>query len=203
MTQTKQPPANPARFSAGLDGSYIQDMVKALGNAGLKNVRAADTKKWSRGLASDAFDVFTERKRDDEKSDHSGFGTVGEQFNLVGYSYGGLQAAQAAADYADRGGKVDHLVLVATPVSPKFLKNLRQNPDIGKVIVINLKDKGDDIRAGMSMAELISSLPKLGLDFLAAQGNTYRGHFYYSDETPAGAERRKLLAKQLFDRGLR
>jgi len=188
---------------AGLEGTYIQDMVKELGNAGLKNVRPADAKKWSRGQASDAFEVLTERKRDDEKSDHSGFGTIGEQFNLVGYSYGGLQAAQAAADYADQGGKVDHLVLLATPVSPEFLDKLRRNPNIGKVVVIDLADKGDDIRVGMSMGELLKSLPKLGLDFRATFTDTYRGHFYYSDVTPAGAERRKSLAKQLFDRGLR
>jgi len=90
---------------SGMKGAYIDDMVKALEEQGINNVRAADPKIWSRGSSlNDALAVPFENSRDDKQSDFSKFGEEGDQFNLIGYSYGGLQAAQGAIDYADQGG---------------------------------------------------------------------------------------------------
>jgi hypothetical protein len=188
---------------AGMDGAYIQDMVKALEESGVKGVRAADPNKWSKGMALDAVDVFGERNRDDDESDFSSMGKEGDQFNLVGYSYGGLQAAQGAIDHADNGGKVDNLVLIGTPVSAEFLEKLKKHPNISKVEIIDLGEHGDPIRAGMSTGELVKGLPKLGTDFYADYDGTNRGHFYYSGDSEESRLRRRSLAKRLRELGIK
>jgi hypothetical protein len=187
---------------AGMEGAYLDDMVKALEDNGIGNARTADPKKWSKGTMRDAFDILSERNRDDESSDLSSMGKKGDQFNLIGYSYGGLQAAQAAADYAEKGGKVDHLVLIGTPVSKEFLDKLKANPNIGKVEVIDLMEQGDPIRAGMGTGELISAAPKLGLDFSETYKKDHRGHFYYGGGDSNGRTRRRELARRLRKLGL-
>lgn|GEM_PF-6569826 len=146
---------------AGMEGEYINDMVEAMKEAGIKNARAADKELWSKGIIKDAMNARSERKRDDEPSDLSRMGKEGKQFNLVGYSYGGLQAAQAAADHADEGGYVDNLVLVGTPIDKTFLAKLQSHPDIGGVRVIDLTKHGDPIKAGMSGRELLKAVPEL------------------------------------------
>lgn len=130
--------------------------------------------------------------------DPKSFGTTGKQFNLIDYSTGALAAAQNAAEYTSRGGKVDNLVLIGAPIGATFLDNLKKNPNIGKVIVINLTDKGDPIRPGMSNLELLRSVPAL-----AVQMSDNAGHFYFAPEGRIGNERRRKLARQLFDMGLR
>jgi len=186
-----------------MDGAYIENMVKALEENGIKNTRAADRDKWSGGTVSDAFDVLSKRSRDGSKSDLSAMGTKGEQFNLIGYSYGALQASQAALDYADNGGKVDHLVLVGAPISKQLLEQLQKHPNIGKVEVIDLDEHGDPIKAGMSTGDLVMSVPELGLDFSSGVNGEGKGHFYYGGNSPTGDSRRRKLAKTLFDLGLR
>jgi hypothetical protein len=189
---------------AGMEGGYIDDMVKSLEEAGLNNVRAADPKKWSRGgMGQDAVSVPMQNDRDRQPSDFSGFGEEGEQFNLVGYSYGGLQAAQAAADYADSGGVVDNLVLMGTPVEKGFLEKLQNHPNIKSVRIMNLEDQGDPIKAGMSDMEIIGSVPKLGLQWIDDKDGNARGHFYYSDEGEAGKKRRRALTSKLATWGLK
>jgi len=189
---------------AGMDGAYIGDMVTAMQEKGIGNSQAVDAAKWSSGERIDAAMTVLRRNRDSSSTDFSQFGKDGEQFNMVGYSHGGLQAAQAAADYADAGGKVDHLVLVGTPVSREFLDKLESHPNIGKVIVHDIKGQGDPIRAGMSVGEQIGALPKLMEDKNNGeeQGRSL-GHFYYAGEDAIGKLRRRELAKQLFDWGLR
>ncbi|MFA6019780.1 MAG: alpha/beta fold hydrolase [Rhodospirillales bacterium] len=189
---------------AGMDGAYIGDMVNAMQENGVGNAQAVDRSKWSSGEEIDAPMTLLRRNRDGAQTDFSQFGKDGEQFNMVGYSHGGLQAAQAAADYASAGGKVDHLVLVGTPVSREFLDKLKSNPNIGKVIVKDIEGQGDPIRAGMSAGEHIRSLPKLMEDRSAGeeQGRSL-GHFYYAGDDAVGSLRRRELAKQLYDWGLR
>ena len=190
---------------AGMDGEYIPDMVKALEEAGFENVRALDRETWSSGMYVDAAGTVLERVRDDEATDFSGFGNKGEQFNLVGYSHGAQQAAQAAADYADSGGKVDNLVLIGAPVSQEFLDALKNHPNIGNVIVKDLTAEGDRIRAGMGLGEQILAAPSLGADLSAARvsDSPAKGHFYYSDNGRSGSERRRELAKWLKNQGLK
>lgn len=183
---------------AGMNGEYIPDMQKAFQEVGMKNVRAANPDVWSNGIFRDATGSFFERNRDDDPSDFSHFKTEGEQFNLVGYSHGAQQAAQAAADYADGGGTVDNLVLIGAPVSQEFLDELKSHPNIKNVIVKDLTEYGDDIHAGMSAGEQLLAAPFMGLDI-----NDKRGHFYYSKENEEGLARRRHLAQWLKQQGLK
>ncbi len=187
-----------------MDGAYIGDMVKAMQENGIGSSQAADAEKWADGEKVDAAMTLLRRNRDRADTDFSQFGKDGKQFNMVGYSHGGLQAAQAAADYASVGGKVDHLVLVGTPVSQEFLNKLKSNPNIGKVIVKDIEGQGDPIRAGMGAGELVMSLPKLVEDRrIGDEQGRNLGHFYYAGEDAIGKLRRRELAKQLYDWGLR
>jgi len=192
---------------AGMKGAYIDYMIKALEEQGVKNVRAADPKKWSKGhIALDALSVPFENSRDDKQSDFSKLGEEGEQFNLIGYSYGGLQAAQGAIDYADKGGTVDNLVLMGAPVEPGFLKKLKSHPNIKSVKIIDLPERGDPIKAGMSDLDVLGSLPKLGVDSLRNYWNDNKdniGHFYYSGNGVESQRRRRELARKLFRDGLK
>lgn len=188
---------------AGMEGPYIIDMVGMLEEVGVKNVRAADRRKWSGGALLDSIDVFDKRRRDDTDSDLSAMGTTGEQFNLIGYSYGALQASQAAIDYADNGGKVDHLVLIGAPISKEFLGKLEGHPNIGKIDVIDLNEYGDPIRAGMSTGALLMSVPVLGLDFSFGKYGKINGHFFYGGLPPVGQARRRELARRIFELGIR
>ncbi len=189
---------------AGMEGDYIDDMKKSLEEAGIKNVRVADPKKWSTGnTLTDAASVPFKNSRDGKHSDLSGFGEEGEQFNLVGYSYGGLQAAQGAIDYADKGGTVDNLVLMGTPIEKGFLSKLQNHPNIKSVKIIDLGEHGDPINAGMSDTEVLGSVPELGWQVSHGRDLGKSGHFYYSEETPAGAKRRRELAGLLRKQGLK
>lgn len=192
---------------AGMNGGYIDDMVKALEEAGVGNVRAADPRKWSRGdFVHDGIAVPFLNQRDRKPSDLSGFGEEGEQFNLIGYSFGGLQAAQAAADYADRGGKVDNLVLLGAPIEREFLEQLQNNPNIKSVKIIDLTEHGDPIKAGMSDVEVLLSTPELGVQFVRGMMDDEQpkpGHFRYSGLDEQSRRLRRALAKQLVEQGLK
>ena len=197
---------------AGMAGRYIPDVIDALKEAGIANARAANPEIWSNGSVADLISIPTERDRDGGPSDFTHFGTQGDQFNLIGFSFGGLQAAQAAADYADFGGKVDHLVLIGTPISGAFLASLREHPNIGAVKVIDLQDKGDPTRAGAEFDEFRSTLVELGKQSASLSESPSgvgradsSGHFYFTGNGSAeeGKRRRRALARELFDFGLR
>jgi len=192
---------------AGLEGAYVEDMAIRLRAVGIADVRVADAAIWSNGAILDSYTGLAGRGRDDIETDFTDFGRAGSQFNLIGYSYGGLRAAQVAADYAAGDGRVDHLVLIATPIDVDFVAALRAEPRIGSVVVIDLADEGDPIRAGMSGSGLAAGVPSLGLDFIRSyMPSLYgpaRGHFHYADPGPAGQTRRAALAERLYRVGLR
>lgn len=188
---------------AGMEGPYITEMVQALSDAGIGHVRAAIRYKWSNGALRDSVDAFFKRDRDDSPIDLSAMGTVGEQFNLIGYSYGALQAAQAAMDYADRGGKVDHLILIAAPISRAFLTTLEKHPNIGQVDIMDLTRQDDPIHAGMTAGDLLLGIPRLAWQFADGKYGAPRGHFYFGGTSPQSTKRRRTLATQLFELGLR
>ncbi|MEG3618960.1 hypothetical protein V5T82_10885 [Magnetovibrio sp. PR-2] len=189
---------------AGMEGGYIEDMVHAMEEAGLKNVRAADPDKWSNGnMFADAAAVPFRNSRDRAASDFSGFGEQGDQFNLVGYSYGGLKAAQAAIDYADEGGTVDNLVLMGTPVEKGFLEKLQNHPNIKSVRVVDLKDQNDPIKAGMSDVDVMMSVPVLANQHYTSETDRKIGHFYYSGDDDVGKQRRRALSSKFAEWGLR
>ncbi len=190
---------------AGMDRAYIGDFVNAFKEAGVEHARAVDSERWSDGVFSDFLDVAFERSRDFELTGDADFGDQGEQFNLVGFSYGGTQAAQAAADYADRGGTVDHLVLIGTPISQKFLDALENHPNIGKVIVKDIP--GDPVHAGMDFWDLpgaaVTFLRQMAEDETGVDGVPGEGHFYYSGDDPESARRRRELVEMLVEDGFK
>ncbi|QZP34375.1 alpha/beta hydrolase [Pseudomonas sp. DR48] len=120
------------------------------------------------------------------------------QFNIVGYSWGSVVAARTAMHYARSGTKIDHLVLIGAPINKSLKEAVSNHPNIGSAIIIDLKDKGDPIYAGMTDKELVDSALELG-----RQMPTAEGHFYYSGDSAEGKARRRELAKLLYSKGLR
>lgn len=192
---------------SGMRGDYIEDMVEAFQEAGLENVGAASRERWSNGSAFlDSALVPFSNQRDDRPTEILGLGDGRGQFNLIGYSHGGLKAAQVAADTADQGRTVDHLVLIATPIEQPFLEALRRHPKIGSVIVIDLTGHGDPIKAGMTDVEVIWAGPALLYQIVRGELFHRRprtGHFLYAGDHDHNERLRRHLAKQLFERGLR
>ncbi len=185
---------------AGLDGGYIKDMVMAFREKGIRSAQYVDTAKWSAGMHTDAslgvmalreeMPRFPMRLRK--------LKGVGCQFNLVGYSFGSLAVAQLAAIYARRHTVIDHLVLIGSPISQKFLDTLKRLPNIKKVIVIDLTEQGDPIYAGMPFYKAVLSIGKL-----ESQRDRGEGHFYYAPVNSKGKKRRRELAEKLYKMGLK
>jgi hypothetical protein len=195
---------------AGLDGPYVRPQVQAFIQAGIKNVwvgltNTATANKAMKGFPGTIVDAIRAglviRSEDDGAwtIDH-GMDRPSEQFNLIGYSYGSLLAAQTANYYAKQGHQVDHLVLIGSPIDSDFLFRLRAYRNIKKVVVIDLRDKGDHIYAGMPWLELTMGVPQLAQDMLAGKG---QGHFYYGHVVSDSQQRWSGLAKKLYDAGLR
>ncbi|WP_417531313.1 type VI secretion system PAAR protein [Marinobacter lipolyticus] len=186
---------------AGMDGAYVRPMVKAMRGAGINSAMYADRDKWSGGTAMDAaIGSVLGRDYDPRFPMLLRVATkpTASQFNLIGYSYGSVVAAQLAAKYARQGTVVDHLVLIGSPISQAFLGMLRDITDIRKVVVIDLDEHGDPIYAGMSVIELFMELPLLG-----SQMPDSEGHFYYAEPSEVGNERRRKLAEELYWMGVR
>lgn len=186
---------------AGMAGPYIDDIIKSLGHVGIKNAHAVIREDWSDGVVLDVFNVLTLRNRDEKDTKLALRGSTGRQFNLIGYSFGALQAAQASIDYADTGREINFLVLIAAPISSEFLISLQNHPNIGNVIIVNLD--GDPIFAGMSVFELAASLPKLALSFLKGRYGYIDSHFILGGKPPIGNSYRMALGKKLYEVGLR
>ncbi len=185
---------------AGLNGLYIPKLIKEFHKAGIKSAIYLDREKWSAGQHIDAsIGVIFGREYDPRfpmllrvhPNSH-------KQFNLIGYSYGSLIAAQLAVKYARKGSIVNHLVLIGSPISTHFLNIVRTMNTIKKVTIINLDKQGDPIYAGMETSELISNSIKL-ID----QMEKSEGHFYYAKKDSTGDQRRKDLAEYLYKIGLR
>ncbi|MFL1405039.1 alpha/beta fold hydrolase [Marinobacter sp. M1N3S26] len=185
---------------AGIDGSYIQSIVSEMHDAGISSAVFVDRDKWSGGTVLDALVGVRFAREYDPNFPLMlrANSRPGEQFNLVGYSYGSLLAAQVAAKYGLKGTTVHHLVLIGAPISQTFLNLLRKTPAIKKIIVMDLDEHGDPIYAGIPYHEVASSSPLLGYQ-MARQ----KGHFYYSVDGETGKRRHGELASYLYDQGLR
>jgi pimeloyl-ACP methyl ester carboxylesterase len=118
------------------------------------------------------------------------------QYNLVGYSYGSALAAQQALTDAGNGNVVSNLVLIGAPLNQDLMNAVKSNTNIRNVITINIP--GDPIRAGMSDGAIAMASPQLALQM--ARGI---GHFTYAGSSAAAAERRRILARDLYGRGVR
>jgi pimeloyl-ACP methyl ester carboxylesterase len=192
---------------SGLDGDYVERLRQALVAAGIRHVSTGqvDSASWNFGSAGMFVDAL--RAGTSLRSEDDGDWRMAEppsapqgQFNLIGYSYGSLLAAQTANHYAKRGFVVDHLVLVGSPIDAGFLATLRARPQIRRVIVVDLTDKGDPIYAGIAQKQLSQAAPLLARQMLAARGE---GHFYYAHSGPEAPERWAALARELVAQGLR
>jgi len=186
---------------AGMDGAYVRPMVKAMRNAGINSAMYVDRDKWSGGTAMDAAIGSVLGRDYDPRFPmllRVSTNPAASQFNLIGYSYGSMVAAQLAAKYAREGTVVDHLVLIGSPISQSFLRMLRDIAAIRKVVVIDLDEYGDPIYAGMSVIELFMELP-----LLASQMPESEGHFYYAEPSEVGNQRRRTLAEELYRVGVR
>lgn len=120
------------------------------------------------------------------------------QFNIVGYSWGAVIAARSAIYHARAGIKIDHLVLIGAPINKSLRDAVSSHPNIGSTTIIDLKDKGDPIYAGISDEELMKASVELGKQMLNGGG-----HFYYSGDNAEGKARRRELAKLLYAKGMR
>ncbi len=191
---------------AGLDGPYVEGKLQALRDAGVANVSAGQVDTARRnfpqiGMFLDALRAGTSLREEDPgdwvlappPQASSG------PFNLIGYSYGSLIAAQTAAYHARHGFKVDRLVLIGSPIGPGLLASLRAHPRVGEVLVIDLAEHGDPIRAGMPQGELTQAAPLLARQMLAQRGE---GHFHYAVDGELGRQRWASLAARLRKAGL-
>jgi RHS repeat-associated protein len=118
------------------------------------------------------------------------------QYNLIGYSYGAAVAAQQALYDANRGTRVDNLVLIGAPINQDLYDAVRQNRNISRVVTVSLP--GDPTFPGMSDWQIAAVSP-----ILAGQMAAGTGHFYYAGGDQASRARRTDLARRLRAIGLR
>jgi hypothetical protein len=190
---------------AGLNGSYIADQVASLQEAGIKHVWVGKrTQGQIRDAIRSALDLRLNTAGNEKTWMIEGLEQVdADQFNLIGYSYGSLMAAHTAMAYSRFHHIVDHLVLIASPISKDFLGKLQNNGNIRRVIVLNLTHHGDPIYAGMPLWKLWLSKGQLEDENKLSQDIAGFGHFYYRPNTRLGRQRRRELAKYLYEQGLR
>ena len=194
---------------AGDRGPYKQDFIRAFSDAGLSNVRGstppiAIAGNLPFGYFADA--LFGVPTLNQDLGPNIGLydpalgrQTNDAQFNLIGYSWGTVIAAQQAISMADQGQTVDNLVLIGAPINQSLVDRLAETDGIGNVRYINLSDQGDPIYPGMSDFEIL----RYGLTVLPAQQRTITGHFFYSGDNAVGAVRRDSLANDLFGSGIK
>jgi pimeloyl-ACP methyl ester carboxylesterase len=191
---------------AGLDGPYIADQLAALQEVGIKYVYGG-MRTYSIGVDA-ARSIFSVRYRDspvDEDWHMKGMeDNPSPQFNMIGYSYGSLLAAQTANFYAYNGHIVDHLVLIGSPIDMDFLDHLRGQKNIKQVVVRDLKEYGDPIFAGISQLRLFGCGWKVGRQMQKTKDTGEGvGHFYYASGSAEGGSRRRDLASFIYRHGLR
>jgi RHS repeat-associated protein len=187
---------------AGMDGGYIDDTVKTLNDAGITDAAAASSAQFSNGTKTDAaigVQAMVNNLPDyNVNLTQSEAGKGSNQFNLIGYSYGSLVGAQVADEYVKSGGVVNNLVLIGSPIGKAFLNDLFDQRNIQNTLIINLRNRGDYIYAGMSQSRLNAITVPLAFQMLQ-----HRGHFYYQPSTEEGHARRQALANALYSEGLR
>lgn len=120
------------------------------------------------------------------------------QFNIIGYSWGGVIAARTALFHARQGHTINNLVLIGAPINASLRDAASQHPNITNTHIIDLSVQGDPIYAGMTDKEIVDSSAVLGRQMLDGSG-----HFYYSGDSEAGRARRRQFARELYAKGLR
>ncbi|WP_335969983.1 hypothetical protein [Acinetobacter bereziniae] len=194
---------------AGLDGPYLKPMVQAFIDAGIHYIwsglsnTATKIMPGTIGTLIDATRTGMMIKNDDGTDNWRVYPPAStqaaKQFNLIGYSYGSMLAAQTAKSYANLGYVVDHLVLIGSPIDADFLAMLRKHKNIKKLTIIDLTQYGDPIYAGMSFSELVENSIKLAIQM---NRDKAEGHFYYGHVIPDSPRRWAELAKRIKNEGL-
>lgn len=177
---------------SGMEGAYIDRMISALKRAGFPQPHAASPEIWSTGMMGDALSALANRDRSQTLPIGVTANRDSEPLTLIGYSHGGLQAAQVAAHVTEAGEKVDRLILIATPISRGFLESLKSNSQIDAVVVANLTQKGDPIEAGMDAMDLVLAVPQLFWQFEAGALNHLGqrgGHFALTSDDEDSLQR--------------
>jgi RHS repeat-associated protein len=97
------------------------------------------------------------------------------QYNLAGYSLGGVRAAQAALEMANEGKVIDNLVLIATPIDKEsdLYKSITSNKNIKNVISIDIE--GDFLSNEKGNVEVI----KFFKNIISLKPYESYPHFYY------------------------
>lgn len=199
---------------AGLDGAYLKPMTQAFTDAGIHYVWSGLSNTSTKTYIGSLFDGYIGTLMDaartsimiknDDGTDNwrvypPASTQAAKQFNLIGYSYGSMLAAQTAKSYANLGYVVDHVVLIGSPIDADFLTMLRKHKNIKKLTVIDLTQYGDPIYAGMSFSELVENSLKLKTQMGNKKGE---GHFYYGHVIPDSPRRWAELAKRIKNEGL-
>ncbi len=122
------------------------------------------------------------------------------QFNIIGYSWGGVIAARTAIFHARKGITVNNLVLIGAPINTSLKNAVANHPKVLNCQIIDLVSQGDPIHAGMTDKEIVDSIPTLKKQMFAGGKE---GHFYYSADNQEARNRRQELAKNLYKAGLR
>ncbi len=182
------------------EAAYKNDMVAALGEAGVADAKAVPEAATSPGgIAADLVllpNVNNVTAASIVTPGVAPGGEAGDQYNLMGYSYGSVLAAQQALTDAGNGIKVDNLVLVGAPINQDLMNAVQNSPNIANVIVKNIA--GDPVHAGMSDGRLAAVAPKLAVQMMRGTG-----HFTYAGADPAAAARRRELVSELVKQGVR
>jgi RHS repeat-associated protein len=185
------------------DGAeYKQDMQRAFETAGISEVSLVPEASTSSGFLLDATTGVMSMNNlipvNYSTTGYDGVKPGSGQYNLVGYSFGAVQAAQQALSDSARGSKVDNLVLIGAPINNDLLEAVSNNLNINAVHLINLVQQGDPISPPMTDFEIGLSAPILGMQMILGSG-----HFFYSVTGEEGKKRRDNLAQELYKRGLR
>ena len=191
---------------AGLDGPYISDQMAALQTVGIQQVFRG-TRTYSMPIDSIRSGLsvrYRDSPIDEDWHIHGMEDSASPQFNMIGYSYGSLVAAQTAQFYAHNGHIVDHLILVGSPIDREFLQLLKKQENIRKIVIKDLREHGDPIYAGISQVSLLLSVPLLYRQMKKTKSTgAGTGHFYYASPNTDGIRKRLDLAKFIYSHGLR
>ncbi|HTU65579.1 MAG TPA: RHS repeat-associated core domain-containing protein [Steroidobacteraceae bacterium] len=181
------------------DAEYKADFVEAMDEAGVQDANAVPEAATSPGgITADlvllpnvnnvtAANIVTPGVQP---------GGVGQQYNLVGYSYGSVLAAQQALSESDKGVQVDNLVLIGPPINQDLMDAVMSSPNIANVIVQNIA--GDPVHAGMTDGQLAAASPTLAYQMIMGTG-----HFTYAGADAGAAQRRRELVSELVKKGVR
>jgi hypothetical protein len=182
---------------------YKLDFVRRLIESGIKNARAVPQNATSKNPPYGfVLDVASIPGSNNKFSDGVYLQTPGVapgpsgQYNLIGYSFGAVAAAQQAYADAKLGKVVDNLVLIGAPINADLKAALEASGNIRRILYIDIK--GDPIRAGNSDLNYIYNLRTV-----KRQMDSGEGHFYFAKQGAQGVVRRSTLARQLYALGVR